>query len=241
MLLKLKTLFAICLTAVGTQAAAGALEEVTDYGPNPTGVKMYVYKPEKLANPPPLIVGIHWCHGSAEAYYNGTLFANLADTHGFIVIYPDAPDQVDHCWDVNTNATLTHNGGGDSLGIASQVRYAIKHYGVDRKRIFATGVSSGAMMTNVVCGSYPDLFKAGSASSGVPFGCFAGPDAWNTECATGEVIKTPQQWVCNIQFFSPFVFELTGCSNINKGNLVRDAYPGYRGPRPKFQFWHGTK
>lgn len=101
---------------------------------------------------------------------------------------------------MHTNATLTHDGGGDSLGIASMVRYAIQSYGVDTSRIFATGVSSGAMMTNVLCGAYPDLFKAGSASAGVAFGCFAGPDLWNSACATGTVIKTPQEWVCNFSY-----------------------------------------
>ena len=33
----------------------------------------------------------------------------------------------------------------------------------DRGRVFATGLSSGAMMTNVLLGDYPDVFKAGAA------------------------------------------------------------------------------
>lgn len=51
------------------------------------------------------------------------------------------------------------------------------------------------MMTSVLMGAYPDLFVAGSAFSGVPYGCFEGPDMWNEQCALGEVIMTPQQWV----------------------------------------------
>ena len=50
-------------------------------------------------------------------------------------------------------------------------------------------------MTNVLMGAYPDLFAAGSAFSGVPYACFEGPDMWNSQCATGQLIKTPQQWV----------------------------------------------
>jgi acetylxylan esterase len=34
----------------------------------------------------------------------------------------------------------------------------------------------------------------------------------------GTIIKTAEEW----------------------GDLVRAAYPGYSGPRPKMQFWHGT-
>ncbi|KAF8893494.1 Alpha/Beta hydrolase protein, partial [Infundibulicybe gibba] len=70
---------------------------------------------------------------TAQAYFTGTQYATLADSMGFIVIYPDAPDS-GGCWD------------------------------------------------------------AGSAFAGVPYGCFAGPDLWNTPCATGTLTKTAQQW-----------------------------------------------
>src|SRR6202000_735004 len=123
-----------------------------------------------------------------------TQYANLADTHGFIVVYPNSP-RSGGCFDVNTNATLTHNGGGDSQGIASMVSYAIANYGVDASKVFVTGTSSGAMMTNVMAGSYPNLFQASSIYSGVAFACFAGPDAWNSACAEGQISKTPQEWV----------------------------------------------
>jgi acetylxylan esterase len=178
---------------------------------------MFLYKPAKLASPPPLIVALHYCQGTAQAYFTGTQYANLADSRGFMVVYPDAPDP-GGCWDVHTNATFTHNGGGDSIAIASMVRYAIANYGVDKSRVFVTGSSSGAMMTDVLMGAYPDLFAAGSASAGVPYGCFAGSGLWSVQCAHGELIKTAQQW----------------------GDLVRSGYPGYTGSRPRFQIWHGT-
>ncbi|TFY83200.1 hypothetical protein EWM64_g805, partial [Hericium alpestre] len=197
-------------------AAAGQLVQVDHFGPNSTDVAMFVYKPAQLASPPPLIMVMHYCGGTAQAYFTGTQYANLADTHGFIIIYPNSPPD-DGCWDVNTNATLTHNAGGDSLGIVSQVRYAIANYGVHPSRVFATGTSSGAMMTNVRMGAYPDVFAAGSAFSGVPYGCFAGQNAWNTQSVNSS--RLPKN----------------GC-----GDLVRSGYPGYTGPRPKFQFWYGT-
>jgi acetylxylan esterase len=48
------------------------------------------------------------------------------------------------------------------------VKYAIKNYGGDANRAFATESSSGAMMTKVLAGAYLDVFKAGSVYSGVP-------------------------------------------------------------------------
>lgn len=137
---------------------------------------------------------MHQCTGTAQGYFQGTSLATLADTHGYIVVYPQAP-RSGTCWDVATNATLTHNAGGDSLGIASVVRYAIANWGVDATRVYATGTSSGAMMTSVLMGAYPDIFSAGSLYSGVAYGCFEGPSAWNSQCADGDLIQTPQQWV----------------------------------------------
>ncbi|KAI0257853.1 Alpha/Beta hydrolase protein [Gloeopeniophorella convolvens] len=201
----------------GVQAAQNGLTQVTNFGTNPNNVGMFVYKPNKLASPLPLIVAIHYCQGSAQAYFTGTQYATLADTYGYLVVYPDSP-RSGKCFDVNTNATLTHNGGGDSQGIASMITYAISTYGVDPNHVFVTGTSSGAMMTNVMSGSYPNLFQAASAYSGVPFGCFAGASDWNSQCANGDLTKTAQAW----------------------GDEVRAAYPGYTGPRPKMMLWHGT-
>lgn len=74
------------------------------------------------------MVNPHWCKGSANATYTATPFGSLADTHGFIVIYPDSPNLADKCCDVSSAETLTHDGGGDSLGIVSMVRWVLASY-----------------------------------------------------------------------------------------------------------------
>jgi acetylxylan esterase len=216
---RLLSLTVISLFAVlGVFGAQNQLQQVTNFGNNPTNVKMFVYRPTGLAANPALIVAMHYCTGTAQAYFTGTQYANLADSlKSYLVIYPSAPDS-GGCWDVHTTATLTHNGGGDSIAIISMVNYAIANYGADASRVFMTGTSSGAMMTNVLAGAYPNVFKAGAAFAGVPYGCFAGPDMWNSPCASGQTTKTAQQW----------------------GDLVRNGYPGYTGPRPKMQIWQGT-
>ncbi|KAG7284973.1 hypothetical protein NEMBOFW57_009591 [Staphylotrichum longicolle] len=160
-----------------------------------------------------------------SAAYAGSQWATLASKHGFIVIYPGSPNAADQCWDVSSKETLTHDGGGDSLGIVSMVRWTLDKYKGDKTRVFVTGVSSGGMMTQVLIGAYPDVFAAGSAFAGVPFGCFAPAgdnsgqyDYWNGDCATGKVTHTAEEW----------------------GDIVRAAYPGYEGWRPKLQIFHGT-
>ncbi|KAF2800373.1 carbohydrate esterase family 1 protein [Melanomma pulvis-pyrius CBS 109.77] len=216
----LSTIF--CITgATLAQTLSSTLTQVTSFGPNPRNVSMYIYVPKVLATKPPILVVPHWCHGTAQDAFKGRPYASLGDTYGFISIYPSSPNAADQCWDVSSNASLTHDGGGDALGIVSMVRWALEKYSGDADRVFVTGTSSGAMMTNVLLGSYPDVFAAGSAWAGVPFGCFAGPGfgVWSDACATGKVIKNGTEWAA----------------------LVKRAYPGYTGSRPKLQVFHGTK
>jgi acetylxylan esterase len=138
------------------------------------------------------------CQGTAQAYYSGSKYAQLSETYGYVVLFPSSPHS-GTCWDVSSNETLTHNGGSDSLGIVSAVRYAISNWGVDSSRVFAVGTSSGAMMTSVLAGAYPDVFAAGIVDSGVAYACFSLPgqpeDSWNSQCAEGQLILTGQQWV----------------------------------------------
>ncbi|KAG8936316.1 hypothetical protein FRC00_009176 [Tulasnella sp. 408] len=226
-MVSLKTVFATLAAVIGANAAAGSLQQVASgFGTNPNNVGFYYYKPSGLPAKPALIVAIHYCTGSAQAYFSGTQYANLADTYKYIVIYPDSP-RSGKCFDVNTSGTLSHNGGGDSQGIASMITYAINTWGVDAGRVFVTGTSSGAMMTNVMAGSYPNLFQAASAYSGVPFACFAGSSDWNSACANGQVSKTGQQWVITAALrvaLSPYanIRYLTGDTTLYYPNLQQE-------------------
>lgn len=126
--------------------AQAALSRVNDFGANSSGAKMYIYVPSKLAAKPPVIVAIHYCTGTAQAYYSGSPYAQLADQKGFIVIYPESPYS-GTCWDVSSKASLTHLGGGNSNSIANMVNYTLNKYNGDASKVFVTGSSSGGMMT----------------------------------------------------------------------------------------------
>lgn len=222
------SLFSASLALLGS-ATAASLTQVSDFtNSNPTGTKMYIYVPDAVANKPPIVVAIHYCSGTAQAYYTGSPYAKLAEQYGFIVIYPESPYD-GTCWDVASQAALTHNGGGDSQAIADMVTYTLDKYSGDSSQVFVTGSSSGAMMTNVMAATYPELFKAATAYSGVPAGCFAStgqtsaPAAgstpgWNSTCAHGDVDGTPEYWA----------------------SVVKGMYSGYSGARPRFQIYHGS-
>ena len=199
-------------------ASAAQLTQITDFGNNPSNIQMYLYVPDNVDPNPAMVVGIHWCGGDANAFYSGTEWARLADQYGFVVVYPSVT-RSSKCWDVASAASLNGT-GSDSVGIKSMMDWTIDEYNVDTSRIFSTGISSGAMMTNVMLGVYPEVFEAGAAFSGVPYTCFATTNGseWNSECSQGQIDRTPQQW----------------------GDAVRTTNPGYSGPWPRMQIWHGT-
>lgn len=211
--------------AAGLVAIVGAasLEQVTDFGDNSSGTKMYIYVPDAIASGSttnvPIVVAIHYCTGTASAYYTNTPYASLADTYGFIVIYPESP-YTGTCWDVSSAASETHGGGADTSSIAAMVTYTLATYGADAARVFVTGSSSGAMMTNLLAATYPDVFAAATVYSGVAAGCFytGTVNGWNATCADGESIHTQEVW----------------------RDTALAMYPGYTGARPKMLIFHGS-
>jgi len=218
------SLLAACLglfTALPTKAAS--LQKVTnDWGTNgvPSYISMYIYVPDNVVTNPPILVVCHFCGGSASAIFGmASAIVTACNQYGFIMVFPQTSK---NCWDVGSTNSLTRNGGGDTEAIAHMVNYTINTYQANKNRVYVTGTSSGAMMTEALLAVYPDVFKAGAEFSGVPAGCWAvnySPSSeWSSPCANGQVIYTPQQW----------------------GNIVRAMYQGYSGPRPRVQLWHGT-
>lgn len=223
--------FAVVLTAglalvapgLTTPAAAASLVEVPNFGDNPGGMQMHIYVPDSRPASPAIVVAMHGCGGSGPGFYSSSEFASLADQYGFIVIYPTATQEAGfgNCFDTWSAAAKTRGGGSDPVSIISMITYAQQDHGGDPDRVYATGSSSGGMMTNQMLALYPDVFQAGAAFMGVPFDCFedaADFPPGSSRCTGGNMDRSPQQW----------------------GDAVRQAYPGYSGPRPPVQLWHGT-
>lgn len=217
--------FTALTVAAGAAAPASAagLTQVSDFGANPGGAQMYVYVPDTRPANPPILLALHGCGGSGPGFYSGSEFASLADRYGFIVIYPSAEQQAGFgkCWDTWSDAAKVRGGGSDPVSLVSMITYAEQTYHGDANRVYVTGSSSGGMMTDEMLALYPDVFKAGAAYMGVPFDCFANAADYppgTSKCTGGSMVRTAQQW----------------------GDEVRAADPGYSGPRPPIQLWHGT-
>ncbi|KAK6362613.1 hypothetical protein TWF730_000069 [Orbilia blumenaviensis] len=213
---------AIALTASLVHGAS--LQSVTGWGSNPSNIQMSIYVPDRLASKPPVVVALHGCGGNGQQMYSSSRFQTYADQYGFILVYPSSnSNQGMACWDNHSAKSLTHDGGGDTQGIVQQVQYTLNKYNGDANRVYVIGFSSGAMMTNNLAATYPDVFEAGAPFAGVPAACWAGaggsnPLNTNTSCPNAQITKSAQDW----------------------GNYARNAYPGYTGRRTRMQIWHGA-
>lgn len=112
----------------------------------------------------PLVVVLHGGGGNAEQVEKHTGFSEKADEEGFIVVYPDGSGRL-------PRYLLTWNGGFccgyalenniDDVGfIRALVKYLIKHYGINRNMIYATGISNGGIMSYRLGAELSDLFAA---------------------------------------------------------------------------------
>jgi poly(hydroxyalkanoate) depolymerase family esterase len=200
-----------------SRPAEGRLQELTGFGANPGNLRMLVYRPKQPGNSPSLVVALHGCSQTAEEYDRGTGWSSLADRLGFVVVYPQQQQSNNpkNCFSWFLPGDTTR-GQGEALSIQQMVEHAVRRYGVDRRKVFVTGLSAGGAMAAVMLATYPEIFAGGAIIAGLPYGC----------------ARTVQQ-----------AFEAMFKDQHSSGRALGDrvrAASTYRGPWPKISIWHGT-
>ncbi len=192
------------------------LQPVAKFGSNPGQLQMFTYVPDELPPAPALVVVLHGCTQTAAAYEAGAGWSTLAERYGFVLVCPQqsAANNQKSCFNWFLPGD-TARGEGEALSIRQMVERAVVDHGVDRSRIFVTGLSAGGAMAAVMLATYPDVFAAGGIVAGLPYGSAA-----------------------NVQQALQAMFQAGGRPAAEWGDLVRAASP-HRGPWPRLSIWHG--
>ncbi len=124
-----------------------------------------LYKPASVAAPAPLVVMLHGGFGSAEQAERAYKWDELADSDKFIVAYPEG---LHRAWNVNGGGCCgrpAREGVDDVAFIGAAVADIAKNIAIDLARVYATGMSNGAIMAyTLACDT--DTFAAIGPVSG---------------------------------------------------------------------------
>jgi polyhydroxybutyrate depolymerase len=142
------------------------------------------YVPARLVSNPPLLIALHGSMGNAGKmrYETAYRFEQLADEHGFILVYPEG--HAGHWNDCRKKGPYAAKQLGiDDVGF---MRALVAHFrstnAVDSARVFAIGLSNGAHLAYRLALEAPELVSAVAAvAANLPaegnFDCTRAPGA----------------------------------------------------------------
>ena len=202
----------------GIVTDAGRLGEMHGFGSNPGALDARIYVPDGLPGGAALVVVLHGCTQSAAAYDKGSGWSQLADRHGFALLFPE------QCRTNNANLCFNwfapgdaRRGQGEALSIAQMVENMAATHRIDRSRVFVTGLSAGGAMTSVMLTAYPELFAGGAIIAGLPY-------------ASANTLPEALE-------------QMRGAGALQRGELASRAKAAadYSGQAPTLSVWHGTR
>ena len=125
----------------------------------------------KAVRPLPVLVMLHGCGQTPDDFATGTGMNALAEELGIIVVYPaqDRRAQQNRCWNWYRRGDQGRDAGEPAL-LASLTRDVLSTAPGDPARVYIAGLSAGASMALILAATYPDIFAAVCAHSGLARG-----------------------------------------------------------------------
>ncbi|EHB58997.1 putative esterase [Mycolicibacterium rhodesiae JS60] len=129
-----------------------------------------LHVPAGLEHPNGLVLNLHGGNQTGPKQSAQTNFNAVADRHGFVVAYPNG---IDLSWADGRGASKPDRQGVDDVGfLAALIGRLTRDYRIPPGRVFVTGMSAGAFMTNRLACERADLVAAiapvaGTLGSGV--------------------------------------------------------------------------
>lgn len=112
--------------------------------------RIHIPSSHDKSKPMPLVIALHGGGGTGEKMEKHTLggFNSLSDKEGFVVVYPDG---IEKHWNDGRGKVQyrAHREKIDDIGfISALIDDLVKRQNIDNKRIYVTGISNGAMLSN---------------------------------------------------------------------------------------------
>ncbi len=117
-----------------------------------------------------IVVMLHGCTQDSEDFAIGTGMNELAEKQRFVVVYPQQSrgDNAQSCWNWFSRGDQQRDRGEPAI-LAGMTRILMNEFDVSKDQTFVAGLSAGAAMAVILGETYPDIFSAVGAHSGLPF------------------------------------------------------------------------
>lgn len=173
------------------------LTEIKYFGSNPGNLRSYIHVPNNLTpnQTVPLVIALHGCTQDATEIANETGWNELADKHGFIVLYPEQKkvNNATACFNWFSKSDIRFN--GESKSIQQMIEFVQNNYSIDSNHIFTYGLSAGAAMSTALLAQYPETFVSGAILAGGPYGiAFNAIQAYGMMKDGGKSISSAEEW-----------------------------------------------
>lgn len=124
--------------------------------------KLYTPKSYNPNRSMPLVLVFHGSNGTGASIADVTRFNELAEQKGFIVVYPDG---IKHNWRIKQTVSSPPK-VDDVLFVAALIDHLKQTRNIDSRRIYATGFSKGAILTQALACNLPNQIAAFASVEG---------------------------------------------------------------------------
>jgi len=198
-------------------AYADRLSDVAGFGSNPGALRARAYIPGHMPENGALVVVLHGCTQTAAAYDHGSGWSQLAEREGFAVLFPEQQraNNANLCFNWFVPGDISRD-SGEALSIRQMIEAMVVARGLDRERIYITGLSAGGAMAAAMLAAYPEMFAGGAIIAGLAHGSASTiPEAFDRMRGHGGPSKAELQ------------------------KRLRQASP-HKGPWPSISIWQGS-